>query len=189
MPDSPAPASESLPRSAGAPSPRSAPDRIRVLFICMGNICRSPLAEGHFRHLVEQEGLADRFEIDSAGTGPWHVGEAPDARMRSTARRRGLDLNALRARQVQRRDLYDYDHVFVMDKTNLHDTLSLDPDGDHGTRVRLYREFDPEPESYQVPDPYSGGRTGFETVYDIVDRTNRAILDRFKEIYDLKGEG
>lgn len=188
MPDSPAPASESLPRSVGAPSPRSAPDRIRVLFICMGNICRSPLAEGHFRHLVEQEGLADRFEIDSAGTGPWHVGEAPDARMRSTARRRGLDLNALRARQVQRRDLYDYDHVFVMDKTNLHDTLSLDPDGDHGTRVRLYREFDPEPESYQVPDPYSGGRTGFETVYDIVDRTNRAILDRFKEIYDLKGE-
>jgi protein-tyrosine phosphatase len=106
--------------------------------------------------------------------------------MRSTARRRGLDLNDLRARQVQRRDLYEWDHVFVMDKTNLHDTLALDPDGDHGTRIRLYREFDPTPETYQVPDPYSGGRSGFENVYDIVERTNRAILDRFKEIYGLE---
>ena len=178
MSDSPTPSSEAAPS-------RSATDPIRVLFVCMGNICRSPLAEGHFLHLLEEEGLADRFEIDSAGTGPWHVGEAPDARMRSTARGRGLNLNDLRARQVQRRDLYAYDHVFVMDKTNLHDTLALDPDGDHGTRVRLYREFDPTPETYQVPDPYKGGRKGFENVYDIVERTNRAILDRFKEIYDL----
>ena len=153
----------------------------------MGNICRSPLAEGYFRHLVEQEGLGDRFEIDSAGTGPWHVGEAPDARMRSTARRRGLDIDGLRGRQVERRDLYDYDHVFVMDKHNLHDTLALDPDGDHGTRIRLFREFDPEPGTYQVPDPYSGGQQGFENVFDIIERTSRAILGRFKEIYNLDG--
>ena len=161
------------------------PAPIRILFVCMGNICRSPLAEGYFRHLVEEQGLSDRFEIDSAGTGPWHVGEAPDARMRSTARRHGLSLEDLRGRQVQRRDLYDYDHVFVMDKHNLHDTLALDPNGDHGTRVRLFREFDPEPEGYQVPDPYTGGQQGFERVYDIVERTSRAILDRFREIYDL----
>lgn len=163
------------------------PDRIRVLFVCLGNICRSPLAEGVFRHLVEQEGLAEHFEIASAGTGPWHVGEAPDARMRSTARRRGLSLDDLRGRQLERADLYAFDHVFVMDKHNLHDTLALDPDGDHGTRVRLFREFDPEPEHYQVPDPYTGGQQGFEHVYDIVERTARAILDRFKEIYDLDG--
>ena len=164
----------------------STPDPIRILFVCMGNICRSPLAEGYFRHLVSEEGLEDRFEIDSAGTGSWHVGEAPDARMRSTARRRGLSIEDLRARQVERRDLYDYHHVFVMDKTNLHDTLALDPEGDHGTRIRLFREFDPEPEHYQVPDPYSGGQQGFEKVYNIVERTSRAILDRLIDVYDLK---
>ena len=163
----------------------AAPDTIRVLFVCLGNICRSPLAEGVFRDLVEQEGLGDRFEIASAGTGPWHVGEAPDPRMRSTARRHGLSLDDLRGRQLERRDLYAFDHVFVMDKHNLHDTLALDPDGDHGTRVRLFREFDPEPESYQVPDPYTGGAEGFERVYAIVERTSRAILDRFTAIYDL----
>ena len=168
-----------------AESPASAP--IRVLFVCMGNICRSPLAEGYFRRLVEEEGLADRFEIASAGTGPWHVGEAPDARMRSTARRRGLSLDDLRGRHLQRGDLYAFDHVFVMDRTNLHDTLALDPDGDHGTRVRLFREFDPEPDHYQVPDPYTGGQEGFEHVYDIVARTSRAILDRLKVIYGLDG--
>lgn len=164
------------------------PDKIRVLFVCLGNICRSPLAEGVFRDLVEKEGLADRFEIDSAGTGPWHAGEAPDARMRATARRRGLDIGSLRARQIERRDLQRFDHVFVMDKHNLHDTLALDPDGDHGTRVRLFREFDPEPEHLQVPDPYTGGQEGFERVYDIVERTSRALLERLKQAHGL-GEG
>jgi protein-tyrosine phosphatase len=161
---------------------------IRILFVCLGNICRSPLAEGIFRAIVEEEGLADAFEIDSGGTGAWHVGERPDPRMRATAERRGLDINYQRARQVQRRDLLHFDHVFVMDKHNLHDTLALDPGGDHGTRVRLFREFDPRPDDYQVPDPYSGGPEGFENVYDIVERTSRAILDRLKEIYDLEGQ-
>jgi len=165
----------------------SHPDRpVRVLFVCLGNICRSPLAEGVFRHLVEEEGLADRFEIASAGTGPWHVGEQPDPRMRSTARRRGIDISGQRGRQLQRKDLHHFDHVFVMDKHNLHDTLSLDPDGDHGTRVRLFREFDPHPEEYQVPDPYTGGQEGFDRVYEIVERTARRILDRMKEIYELE---
>lgn len=165
------------------------PERpIRVLFVCMGNICRSPLAEGVFRHLVREEGLADAFEIDSAGTGAWHVGERPDPRTRAIARRYGLDLSDLRARQVQRKDLHHFDHVFVMDKTNLHDTLALDPHGDHGTRVRLFREFDPEPGSYQVPDPYTGGQEAFEEVYRIVERTCRALLERFKAIYQLEGQ-
>ncbi len=168
----------------------SRPDRpVRVLFVCMGNICRSPLAEGLFRRMVEGDGLGDAFEIDSAGTGAWHVDEPPDPRMRSTARRRGLDIGALRGRQLTRADLHGYDHVFVMDKTNLHDALALDPDGDHGTRIRLFREFDPEPEDYQVPDPYTGGQQGFERVYDIAERTSRAVLDRLKAIYELEAKG
>jgi protein-tyrosine phosphatase len=156
--------------------------------VCLGNICRSPLAEGAFKHLVDQEGLSHLFEIDSAGTGGWHIGEKPDPRMRSTARRYGLDLEPLRARQIARADLHHYDHVFVMDKYNLRDTLSLDPDGGHHTRVRLFREFDPEPDTRQVPDPYTGGQEGFEEVYRIVMRTARALLDHLKEVHQLEDE-
>lgn len=156
---------------------------VRVLFVCLGNICRSPLAEGLFQQKVIDAGLADRIEVDSAGTGGWHVGAPPDERMRATASRRGTDLGALRARQLERADLDEYDHVFVMDKANLHDTLSLDPEGDHGTRVRLFREFDPEPEDYQVPDPYYGGAHGFDRVYDIADRTTDAILERLRHAH------
>ena len=169
------------------------PDRpIRVLFVCLGNICRSPVAEGAFRRLVEQRGLSGRFEIDSAGTGPWHAGDPPDRRMTAAAARRRLDLSALRGRQLTAADLTGerpFDHVFVMDKANLHDTLALDPDGDHGTRVRLFREFDPEPGDYQVPDPYYGGDAGFEHVIDIAERTCAAILDRLVAIYDLEPAG
>ena len=162
------------------------PDRpIRVLFVCLGNICRSPLAEGVFRKKVEEAGFEDRFEIDSAGTGQWHVGQQADARMRSTAKRRGVNLDNLTARQMDRNDLHQFDHIFAMDRSNLNDTLYLDPDGDHSTRVRLFREFDPEPDDYQVPDPYYGGPNGFDNVFDIVDRTAAAILDRFREIYGL----
>ena len=162
------------------------PDRpIRVLFVCLGNICRSPLAEGLFQQKVEAARLAEHFEIDSAGTGGWHVGAPADARMTATAADRGTDLARLRARQLVRSDLDHYDHVFVMDKANLHDTLFLDPDGDHGTRVRLFREFDPEPEDYQVPDPYYGGPDGFERVYDIVERTAAALLARLRAAHGI----
>ncbi|WP_412062525.1 low molecular weight protein-tyrosine-phosphatase [Rubrivirga sp. IMCC45206] len=156
---------------------------VRVLFVCLGNICRSPLAEGLFQDKVTAAGLADRVVVDSAGTGGWHVGAPPDRRMTATAAAHGTDLARLQARQLVRHDLDDYDHVFVMDKDNLHDTLALNPDGDHGTRVRLFREFDPEPGDYQVPDPYYGGADGFETVYAIADRTTDAILDRLRAVY------
>ena len=160
------------------------PDRpVRVLFVCLGNICRSPLAEGLFQQKVVEAGLGDRVEVDSAGTGGWHVGAPPDRRMTATAAAHGADLSALQARQLTRADLDDFDHVFVMDKANLHDTLALDPGGDHGTRVRLFREFDPEPGDYQVPDPYYGGPDGFEHVYAIADRTTDAILARLRGVY------
>ena len=166
------------------PTPHPDTDRsVRVLFVCLGNICRSPLAEGLFQQKVNDAGLADRVEVDSAGTGGWHVGAPPDRRMTATASKRGVDLSRLQARQLDRADLDDFDHVFVMDKSNLHDTLALDPNGDHGTRVRLFREFDPEPGDYQVPDPYYGGPEGFDRVYDIADRTTDAILERLSEVY------
>ena len=159
------------------------PQPVRVLFVCLGNICRSPLAEGLFQDKVTAAGLAGAVEVDSAGTGGWHVGAPPDARMAATAAAHGTDLSGLRARQLGRADLDAFHHVFVMDKSNLHDTLFLDPDGDHGTRVRLFREFDPEPDDYQVPDPYYGGDAGFEHVYEIADRTTTAILERLRKVY------
>ena len=132
--------------------------------------------------MVGGAGLEDRFELDSAGTGQGHVGQKADARMRSTAKRRGVDLDDIRARQVARGDLHQFDHIFAMDRSNLHDMLYLDPDGDHSTRVRLFREFDPEPDAYQVPDPYYGGPNGFDNVLDIVQRQSVAILDPFRAV-------
>ena len=162
------------------------PDRpVRVLFVCLGNICRSPVAEGLFQDKVVAAGLGGKVEVDSAGTGSWHVGAPPDRRMTETAAQRGTDLSRLRARQLTAADLDGFDHVFVMDKDNLHDALALDPEGDHGTRVRLFREFDPQPGDYQVPDPYYGGPEGFDRVYDMVDRTTDAILERLRAAHGL----
>ncbi len=162
-----------------------APDKIKVLFVCLGNICRSPLAEGVFRKAVSDRGLDPYFEIDSAGTGSWHVGEPPDRRMAATAQKHGVSLDGQRARQFSRRDLEYYDHIFVMDKDNLQDVLFLDHDDRSGYKVRLFREFDPEPGDYQVPDPYYGGAQGFENVYRIVERTSKRLLDALEKEHAL----
>ncbi|NNF04798.1 MAG: low molecular weight phosphotyrosine protein phosphatase [Rhodothermales bacterium] len=161
-------------------------DRIRVLFVCLGNICRSPLAEGVFRELLSERGLEDRFDVDSAGTGSWHVGDAPDRRMRRLAVEKGISIDDLRARQFNSDDLDAFDHVLAMDKNNLHDILFLDRDESSGHKVRLFREFDPEPGDFQVPDPYYGGEDGFENVYRIVRRTAESLLDRLVEEHELK---
>ena len=165
--------------------PHSSRRPVKVLFVCLGNICRSPVAEGVFQQKVTAAGLDADVLVDSAGTGGWHAGAPPDRRMTETAARHGVDLSRLKARQLQRDDLTEFDHVFVMDKQNLHDTLFLDPDGDHGTRVRLFREFDPDPGDYQVPDPYYGGADGFEAVFQMVDRTTDALLHRLNHAHDL----
>lgn len=159
--------------------------KVRIYFVCLGNICRSPLAEGIFRHLVKDADLTDAFEIDSAGTGSWHVGERPDRRMQETAHKNGVSLAGQRARQFQAKDLSYYDHIFAMDKNNLHDVLYLDQQDQFGHKVRLFREFDPEPGDYQVPDPYYGGRQGFDNVYAIVERTARMLLHRLIEEHEL----
>ena len=162
-------------------------DPVRIHFVCLGNICRSPIAEAVFRDKVKEAGLADAFHIQSSGTGDWHVGEGADDRMRQTAKEHGHSLEDHSASQFQKNDLEATDHVFVMDKNNLNDVLFFDEDDRYSNKVRLFRAFDPEPRDDQVPDPYYGGEQGFETVYDIVDRTTDVLLDRLVDEHDLEG--
>lgn len=158
--------------------------KVRVMFVCLGNICRSPLAEAAFRDAVRRAGLNEYFVIESSGTGHWHVGGKADQRMRETGRRFGLSLGSHRAQQFNSRHLSEFDHVLVMDKSNLHDVLFLDRKEQHGHKVRLFREFDPEPDDFEVPDPYYGGEQGFENVFRIVKRTSQKLLERLVEEYD-----
>jgi protein-tyrosine phosphatase len=151
----------------------------RVLFVCLGNICRSPLAEGVFRHLVEDAGLATQFEIDSAGTGSWHVGERPDARASMVAREHDVELDS-RARQVTEQDLRDFDYVIAMDRENLRSLERMADAASGGAEISLLRTYDPEPDGDEVPDPYYGGVSGFENVYDIVSRSCEGLLARLR---------
>lgn len=151
-------------------------DKLKVLFVCLGNICRSPLAEGVFRHLVEQAGLADRIEIDSAGTSSYHIGDPPDQRATTVARGRGIALTGA-SRQLIKRDLEWFDYVIVMDADNYEAAQHLAGGKRSSVHVHLLREFDAEAAGdLDVPDPYYGGARGFEKVHDIVDRSCRALL-------------
>jgi low molecular weight protein-tyrosine phosphatase len=155
--------------------------RVGVIFVCLGNICRSPLAEGVFRHLAKQRGLADRFEIDSAGTSDYHEGDAPDARSAAVARRRGVELSG-RSRPLRRTDLDRFDYVIVMDRVNRAAVARLAAGLESPARVHLLREFDPEAAAdLDVPDPYYGGPTGFERVHDLVERACAKLLDAIVE--------
>jgi protein-tyrosine phosphatase len=148
---------------------------IRVLFVCLGNICRSPLAEAVFRHLVDERGWADRFEIDSAGTSGWHRGSPPDARSTETARRRGITL-AGRSRKVTAADLRSFDYVIAMDAENRAALGELHAHSGGTAEVRLLREFERDADSLDVPDPYYGGPRGFDDVHDIVERGCAGLL-------------
>lgn len=145
----------------------------RVLFVCLGNICRSPLAEGVFRQLCERHGAP--VEVESAGTGAYHVGEAPDRRMRQTARRHGVDIEHLRARQAVAADFDRFDLILAMDRNNLQNLKAIAPTNARAT-LKLFRDFDPTPGDGDVPDPYYGSGDGFEHVYTIVERTSQALL-------------
>ncbi|MEQ9569311.1 MAG: low molecular weight protein-tyrosine-phosphatase [Longimicrobiales bacterium] len=157
------------------------PGTVSVLFVCLGNICRSPLAEGVFRHRVEEAGLQDRIRIDSAGTGGWHVGEPPDARSREVARAHGVSLDGQSARRVSPDDLRRWDWIVAMDRANLDDLERLRERHGGDGRIVLLRDFDPEPGDGEVPDPYYGGPQGFDRVYEMVDRSCAALLERVLE--------
>lgn len=147
-----------------------------ILFVCLGNICRSPLAEGIFRHLVRERGLEDRFRIASAGTGAWHVDEPPDPRSVEVASRNGVSLDGQCARQVSPDDFHTFDVIVAMDRQNLRDLERLQRIHGGDAVLMLLREHDPEPGD-EVPDPYFGGPGGFDRVYRMVRRSAEELLE------------
>ena len=149
--------------------------KINILFVCMGNICRSPTAEGVFRHHVNDSGLGDRIVADSAGTHAYHVGEPPDRRACAAAERRGISLGEIRSRRVSDSDFEAFDYVIAMDEDNRHLLLEQAPEV-HQSKVRLFLSFTSSDET-EVPDPYYGGAAGFERVLDLVEEASRGLLE------------
>ena len=154
----------------------------KILFVCLGNICRSPAAEGIFKQKIKDRDLQNRFVVDSAGTGDWHVGKLADRRMRETALSRGIELTS-RARQIEENDLYEFDHILVMDKDNLHAVKSLikDPLNELNSKIKLILSYTQDFSLDEVPDPYYGGQNGFEKVLDLLDSAIDGLIDNLKD--------
>ncbi len=159
-------------------------NKIKVLFVCMGNICRSPSAEGVFRKLVEEQQLSSRIEIDSAGTHAYHVGEAPDSRAQATAKSRDIDLSNLRGRRFITEDFIEFDYILAMDKSNYRDMQSLDP-GDGKAQLSLFLDFASRHSEKEVPDPYYGGNQGFERVFTMIEDASEGLLDHIRKQHNL----
>lgn len=160
-------------------SGESAP--LKMLFVCMGNICRSPAAENVMRHVLEEQGLSHAFELDSAGTIRYHAGNPPDARMTEAAQRRGIEMRG-HARQVEGVDLERFDWILVMDRDNLNDVQIMA--GQHGkgdARVAMFCDFCDQHDEDEVPDPYYGGPEGFEKVLDLLEDGCAGIVRRYEE--------
>ena len=155
-------------------------EKIGVIFICMGNICRSPTAEAVFRHQVEQAGLAEQILIDSAGTHDYHIGDPPDARTQRAAKLRGYDMSQLRGRQVVAGDFYRFDYVLAMDEANLDILKRLRP-RDAQSHLGLFLEFAERQTEREVPDPYFGGADGFERVLDMVEDAAAGLLKHIRQ--------
>ncbi len=152
---------------------------VKVLFVCLGNICRSPTAEGVFRAVVRAHGLEEIIEVDSAGTHAYHIGEAPDARAQAAAVRRGIDLSELRGRQATRCDIESFDFILAMDRENLKYLRALSPPGQE-QKIRLFLEFAPARPEREVPDPYFGGESGFDRVLDMVEEAAIGLLEHIQ---------
>ena len=151
----------------------------KICFVCLGNICRSPTAEGIFQHLIDERGLEDYFEVDSAGTSAHHIGESANSKSQRTAQKHGITLNS-KARQFKPFDLEYFDLVLAMDNENFRNVKQM-ADGSHDTKIGRMREFDPQPGDGEVPDPYYGGREGFENVFQIVKRSCENLLDELEK--------
>ena len=152
---------------------------MKILFVCLGNICRSPTAEIVFREIVAREAPDLRLEIDSAGTAAYHVGSPPDSRTRQAALRRGYDMSALRARVVESQDFGRFDLILAMDRQNFDALRQRAPATAH-QRIRMFLEFAPDADTTDVPDPYYGGPNGFEEVLDLVEAAARGLLEHVR---------
>ena len=150
--------------------------RVKVLFVCMGNICRSPMAQGVFRHLVQEAGYTAEIQIDSAGTHGYHIGEPPDERAEETARVRGIDISDLRARRAEPKDFLCFDYILAMDQENYHSLARICPPGME-PKLLLFMDFAPQLKRREVPDPYYGGQRGFDQVLDMVEAAARGLLE------------
>lgn len=151
---------------------------MRVLFVCLGNICRSPSAEGVFRQQLRDAGLEGRVEVDSAGTGPWHVGKPADSRATAAALQRGYDLSALRGRQVSRADFERFDLILAMDHSNFADLKALQPANSRAELDLYLRRYQLDED--EVPDPYYGGSDGFEHVLDLLEQAGAALVNEVR---------
>lgn len=157
--------------------------QVKVLFVCLGNICRSPLAEGIFRFKVRERGLSDFFKIDSCGTSDYHIGETPDSRSMANAKKNGVDYMH-RGRQLKKADFYDFNYILPMDELNMRDVERLRPD-DGTAEVIKMRDFDSDEVGSDVPDPYYGGENGFQLVFDILERSTENLLEELLEKHKL----
>ncbi|HUH89143.1 MAG TPA: low molecular weight protein-tyrosine-phosphatase [Lysobacter sp.] len=153
---------------------------LRLLVVCLGNICRSPMAEGALRARIEAAGLGRRVEIDSAGTGDWHVGNPPDPRSIRTAKGHGVDIANLRGRQVSRTDFDRFDWLLCADRNNLHDVRALAPDAAARDKVALLLDWAGVETGGEIPDPYTGGAGHFEQVWEMLDRAADGVLARIR---------
>jgi protein-tyrosine phosphatase len=149
--------------------------KIRILMVCLGNICRSPTAQGVFRHLLKQEAPELQVDVDSAGTADFHIGEPPDSRSMRAAMSRGVDLSALRARQVAPEDFACFDLILAMDRDNLRALEAMRPEGSRA-RIQLFLEYAPDLGRLEVPDPYYGDASGFDEVLDLSTAASRGLI-------------
>lgn len=159
-------------------------EKVRVLFVCLGNICRSPMAEAIFNHKIQQFGIEHRFIVDSCGTGNYHIGQQPDPRTVSNARRNGVRINHA-CRQLQAQDLIDFDYILAMDASNLSNILKLPNAANYADKIMLMREFDPDGKGREVPDPYFGGEDGFQEVFEMLDRTMHHFIKHLKHSHAI----
>lgn len=158
---------------------------VKVLFVCMGNICRSPTAQGVFETLLSREGLQGHIQVDSAGTHAYHIGEPPDPRSQQAASRRGIDLSVQRARKVRPEDFLEFDYVLAMDRSNYEDLREI-CHPDYEERLRLFLEFAPQAGTPDVPDPYYGGAQGFERVLDLIEAAAAGLLAELRNRHRLE---
>ena len=154
--------------------------RVSVLFVCLGNICRSPTAQGIFQELVNAEDLSNLIYIDSAGTGDWHIGKNPDSRSCQAALDRGIDISSLQARLIQKEDFEHFDYILVMDKKNLKEVSKMKPP-DYPGHLELFLSFSLKPSIQEVPDPYFSGADGFDLVIDLVMNASKGLLRHIKK--------